>query len=490
MKLKKIAALFAAAGISAPVFATNGMNMAGYGPISEAMGGASMAYDNGVAALINNPATLGFMAPGTSRFDIGVGDLMPRAASEGTDSSGRNYFMPAFGYARRDGNITWGFGLMAQGGMGTDYSDSAEMGQLFSMNFGTLPPSAAPIADPGLQNKSEVGVGRVMFPIAYNATPDLVLAGSVDFVWAGMDVKWLIDGAHFGSFMAGAQPFGTVGGSMLGAFQGAMLAGQFATLNYGYFDFDTSSKFTQKATSTGWAGNLGFTYKVSPVLTVGGVYHSKTHLADMTTGSSDTTATFSVGGGTLGNQIIPVTGKATVKDFQWPETYGLGLAYQATDKWLLVGDYKHIGWANVMKNFSLSFTAAGTQANPIAQGGFAGTTMNLVYYQNWKDQEVLQLGAAYRYDDQWTWRFGTNIANNPIPDQYVSPLFPAIMKTHVMGGVGYAYTKNTSVDGSFVYAPKVTVTNKWGSALGMPSTYNQTVSLGGYGWTLMYSARF
>ena len=46
--------------LSAPigVYATNGMNLEGYGPIATAMGGASMAYDNGTAAVINNPATL------------------------------------------------------------------------------------------------------------------------------------------------------------------------------------------------------------------------------------------------------------------------------------------------------------------------------------------------------------------------------------------------------------------------------------------------
>ena len=38
------------------------MNMEGYGPIATGMGGASMAYDNGTAAVINNPATLGLMA--------------------------------------------------------------------------------------------------------------------------------------------------------------------------------------------------------------------------------------------------------------------------------------------------------------------------------------------------------------------------------------------------------------------------------------------
>ncbi len=80
MKLKKIAALLAAAGpmvVAAPAFATNGMNMEGYGPIATGMGGASMAYDNGTAGLINNPATLGLMKSGTTRLDVAIGGLHP-----------------------------------------------------------------------------------------------------------------------------------------------------------------------------------------------------------------------------------------------------------------------------------------------------------------------------------------------------------------------------------------------------------------------------
>ena len=46
---------------STTVHATNGMNLEGYGPIATGMGGASMAYDNGAAAMMNNPATLGLM---------------------------------------------------------------------------------------------------------------------------------------------------------------------------------------------------------------------------------------------------------------------------------------------------------------------------------------------------------------------------------------------------------------------------------------------
>ena len=56
-----VAALLVLAGAT-PAFATNGMNLEGYGSKSMAMGGAGMAYDTGNSAVMNNPATLGFMA--------------------------------------------------------------------------------------------------------------------------------------------------------------------------------------------------------------------------------------------------------------------------------------------------------------------------------------------------------------------------------------------------------------------------------------------
>lgn len=53
-----------------PALATNGMLMEGYGAISHAMGGASMAFDNGTGAMVNNPATLGLISQ-DNRMDRG-----------------------------------------------------------------------------------------------------------------------------------------------------------------------------------------------------------------------------------------------------------------------------------------------------------------------------------------------------------------------------------------------------------------------------------
>ena len=96
--------LFLGAGTA---LATNGMLMEGYGPISHAMGGASMAFDNGAAAMVNNPATLGLMSQ-DNRVDVMIGHLRPDVTFKmgennyGSDSTA--FFMPAVGYVKKTAN--------------------------------------------------------------------------------------------------------------------------------------------------------------------------------------------------------------------------------------------------------------------------------------------------------------------------------------------------------------------------------------------------
>jgi len=161
----------ALAGLAGNAFATNGMNVEGYGPIATGMGGASMAYDNGTAAVMNNPATLGLMSNG-SRLDVAVGFLGPDVSlSMGggpvAESGGNSYVMPAIGWIKKSGPMSYGVALFAQGGMGTEWDDATFLGA-YSVDGGP--------------QRSELGVGRLIAPLAYEVNPNLVVGGSVDLV--------------------------------------------------------------------------------------------------------------------------------------------------------------------------------------------------------------------------------------------------------------------------------------------------------------------
>lgn len=504
MKIKTIAALLAAAGMASPVFATNGMNMEGYGPVAMGMGGAAYAYDNGTAGLINNPATLAMMASGTSRLDIAIGGLHPdvttkMAGMPNADSDGTAYYMPAVGYVRKDGKLAWGIGMMAQGGMGTEYGTNSFLSGYRSIMSGMSKGAAGSAGNSGQENRTELGIGRVMVPLTYDVSDNFRVGGTVDFLWGGLDLRMVMDGNTFAQFAGFAAPsaLGTASGSMvnklslflnpkvfgpMGLCAGPGGNGCINDVRWAQFDFSEGSNgMKQQATTTGWAANIGFTWKATPTLSVGGVYHAKTSLQDM---EGDANVKMNVDVQGAGNMTTTIAGKIKVVNFQWPETFGLGIAYQASDKLLLVADYKRIGWAGVMKNFSMSFTANSTQTDPMAgqMVGAGAGQLNAILNQNWDNQNIVMLGGSYRMSDPLTLRAGLSIGNNPIPGGLMNPLFPAIETNHYTFGAGYAFSKESTVDFAFSRATKVSSTNN--NMGGVTTDHSQG------NWQLMYSRRF
>lgn len=424
------------AAAAAPAWATNGMNMEGYGPVSTGMGGASQAIDHGTAAMAQNPATLGLMAAGSSRMDLAFGRLGPKVNSSipgfaSADSSGTAYYMPALGFARRQGALTWGVGLFAQGGMGTDYAGDS----FLAMGSGQ------PV-------RSELGVGRLLLPVAWQATPDLTIGASLDFVWAGLDLRMAASGAQLGGLVTGVS--GNLGMAM------PALAGA----PWARIDFSNSSDFTGAAKSTGWAGKLGLVYRLAPGLTLGASYQTETSLGDMKTSASG--ASLSAFGG------FADSGRITVVDFQWPAMTALGIAWQSGPA-LLVADVKRVDWSRVMKDFRMRYDSAGM-----------GGSVSFALPQNWKDQTVISLGGAFAISPALTLRAGYNRADNPIPEAFVNPLFPATEKTHYTLGLGWRTSPAGELNASLTVAPKSTVTNGQGVVISHKQTNLQ----------MMYSHRF
>jgi long-chain fatty acid transport protein len=424
-----------------PAWATNGMNMEGYGPVSTGMGGAAQAMDHGAAAMAQNPATLALGGPG-ARLDVAIGVLGPDVQSSAgpmsAKSGGTSYVMPAFGYVRRNGDLTYGFGVFAQGGMGTEYGANTFLA-----------------AGSGEPVRSELGVGRVMLPLAWNLTPDFAIGATLDFMWAGLDLRMAAPASDLGALVTGGSGNLAMG---LQTMLPTLPAG-----TWGRIDFSDKSDFTGKAKSTGWAGKLGMVWRASPSFTVGASYQFESSLGDMKTGSDG--ASLSIQG------LGAIPGRITVVDFQWPSMTALGAAWQATPTVLVAADLKRIGWKSVMKDFRMKFDST---AAP-----FDGS-VSFALPQNWKDQTVTNLGLAWQATPALTLRAGLNLASNPIPDATVNPLFPATVEDHYTFGIGYRFSPASEVNASLTTAPKVTVTNGQGVRIEHAQTNVQ----------LMYSHRF
>ena len=389
MQLNKLAATFAAVGVAMPgaAMATNGMIMEGYGPVAAGMGGASMAYDNGSAAMANNPATLGLMANG-SRADIMLGFVGPDVKTPMGTSEADAFYMPAIGYVKKQDRLAYGVGIYGQGGMGTEYANG---------------------------DMAQVSVGRVIFPVAYAVTNRLNIGGSVDFVWAGMDL------------IADLNP-----------------------LNPGKeINFSDDSDFTGEAKGYSLAAKLGFTYKLSDALTVGGVYQTAGNLPDLEDGSYK------------------------VEGFDMPPVVGLGLAWQANDRLMLAADVKDVMWGSSMNTVTISNTDTG---------------MVVPFQQDWDDQIVAALGLSYKFTGAFTGRVGYNYGKNAIPDEFVNYLWPAIMEDHYTAGFGYAFNKQSELNFAVSVAPEVSVT---GTGPNPPmGNGGLVIEHSQVNWQLMYSLKF
>jgi len=178
--------------------------------------------------------------------------------------------------------------------------------------------------------------------------------------------------------------------------------------------------------------NLGAAYEISG-FTIGAMYKSQIDMEYK--GFDKTVAVFTNGLGYSNNELST------------PAEIGLGVSYQMNEHTVAI-DYKNIAWSK-------------------AKG-----------YEDfeWDDQNVFALGYEYKVEG-WAARVGYNYASSPISEQNYTGVnsanlaattvnmfnllgFPAVIETHYTIGGTYEFSKQTSLDLAFAYAPEATETYK------------------------------
>jgi long-chain fatty acid transport protein len=196
-------------------------------------------------------------------------------------------------------------------------------------------------------------------------------------------------------------------------------------LQYGSLDINYDGSTTQGvAQDLGMGYNIGVAYEMG-ALTLGASYKSA---IDMEYKGQISTAM----GDFTGMMGFPNPGIAD--NLEQPAEMGIGASYAVNGHTVAV-DYKKIKWSDAKgyKNFG------------------------------WDDQDVFVVGYQYAQDN-WALRAGYNYAKSPIKDQMTTnPLantfnllgFPATIESHYTVGASYGFTKMTSVDLAYMYAPEV-----------------------------------
>lgn len=381
-KNKILVSLLIAGGLVSPVaHATNGYFAHGYGMKAKGMAGVGIALPQDALAAATNPA--GMVMVG-NRLDVGVDWFKPVRGADLTSAMGpmsgsyggngdSNFFVPEFGYNDTlNADSSLGIAIYGNGGMNTKYK-----------NF----------------NASVVGS-----PLQFG-TGDLGVDLSQLFIAPTYATKLNADNA--------------VGISLNLAYQMFKAEGlqNFGIMNPGY------------DSSTGWGVRIGWTGQVSPSVTLGATYQTKTTMGKF----GKYKGLFAEQGG-----------------FDIPANYGVGIAAKLGDKTTLAADVQKIGYSSVK---SIANTANVNMAtNPPGSANGPGF--------GWRDMTVFKLGVSHQYDSGLVLRAGYSTGRQPIPDNETmfNILAPGVEQDHLTLGATWTLPSKSELTVGYMRALKKTVT--------------------------------
>ena len=409
MKLKKIAALLFAVGVSAPAFATNGYFSHGYGMKAKGMAGAATATASDAMGGANNPASMVFAG---DRLDVGIDWFSPKRGASRTgsfadfseDSASNNFLVPEFGYNMMLGEkMSLGITVYGNGGMNTDYAQGN---------------SVTGIACPG--SNPLCGVGKL-----------------------GVNLEQLIVAPTF-AYKINAN--NAIGVSPLFVYQRFSENGLQA---FAGLSSDATKLFNQGHDSaTGWGVRLGWQGKVSDSVTLGAAYSPEINMSK-----------FNRYAGLLAEQ----------GDFDIPANWNLGVAFKATPAVTIAVDYQHIQYADVksVANSAVaSFPAAVVAGSPFQLGNSEGLGFG------WSNIDVVKLGVEYKYNDKLTLRAGFNKGGNPVKsgEQTFNILAPGVVTDHYTLGMTYGVTKDSELTVAYMHAKENSVSGATNPYFGVGGT--------------------
>jgi long-chain fatty acid transport protein len=296
--------------------------------------------------------------------------------------------------------LTWGIGLFAQGGMGAEYKD-------LNTPFGGKD-----------DTYTNVMYAKLTPTLAWTVTPAFRLGAALNVGYAQTALKFFPNTSAFIDVNADGVPDVQ--------FPGMNMKDMWA-LSYG--------------------GRFGFQYRLGD-LSVGGAYLTPTDLEFKHGTMTLNFENLPTGPGTTLGKKVKYDAEMT--GFNWPQQAGLGLSYRITPKVRVAGDVNWIDWSSAVKTVKIKVK------NPDVAG--APETMTIPFTMNWKDQWVYAVGVEFLPAPAWAVRFGYNHANSPVPDDTLTPLFPAIVTDHLTTGFGYK-TGNWTYDTGVEYGLPAKQTN-------------------------------
>jgi long-chain fatty acid transport protein len=387
------ATLAAGALLPAMAGATDGYFSHGYGMKSIGMGGASVTRTDDGFGGANNPAEMVFAG---NRFDVGIDWFRPTRSADRTgaaipplngsvDSDSKNFYIPELAYNRMvQPNLSLGVTVYGNGGMNTDYPQG---------NFQCPTPTGTFVSANILCGQGRLGVNLTQLIIAptlaYKLTPD-----------QGIGIAPLLAYQRFS--VVGVQAFSSLSSA----------------------PSDVSNN--GDASSRGAGVRIGYLGHLSPLVTLGASYATKTSMSK-----------FDRYQGLFADQ----------GEFDIPGHFALGVGLRPSKDWNIALDFERIlyGQIDSVGNPSTNQAPLGASNGP----GFG-----------WQNINVWKLGAEYAVNSAWTLRAGYNKAANPIEarDVTFNILAPGVVQDHFTLGFTFGLNAVSELTMAYMYAPSKSVT--------------------------------
>lgn len=355
-------------------FASNGINLTGFGTESSVMGGADIALARDTTAPGTNPSGLTQIEHGA--FDIYASPYAVTDVSHndslGNDKGISNPVGLIFGggYAHHTPGsaLYYGVGVFVSAGIGFAYHDLENV-------FGTRDTARAIL-----------GVSRVAPAVAWKVNDKLSLGLTVSPVYSAIQQTFLP-----GTSVANAQD---------------------PQLSFFGFDFD-------KAQGLSMSARAGLQYRVSDSLLVAAAYASRTpvRLRD---------GNLRVNYSAI-NEGVVTYNDARLDGLNLPQEVTLGLRYEPSTRLMWVFEVNWMNWDDAINSTVL------TARRP--NNANVADNVRIESKVDFRDQFVLSVGMVQQWDEKTRVRAGINYAHRPIPNKNLSPIFPIIQASHIAVGI-------------------------------------------------------
>lgn len=389
MKFTRVFAFMALAGLAGSAYATNGYFSHGYGMKAKGMAGASTAMSDDAFGGANNPASMAFAG---NRLDLGVDLFSPRREA----SNAGDFGTPVS--STSDSN----YFLVPELGYNHMVNNNLALGVTVYGNGG-MNTNYKALSGFGTTNilggQGKLGVDLIQLIVAPTAAYKISANHSIG-------ISPLIGYQRFKAY--GLQAFNSYSASNTNL------------TNNGYDD------------SFGYGVRIGYMGKITPTVTIGAAYASKMNFQE-----------FDKYKGLFAEQ----------GDFDIPENYNLGAAWDVTPTVKLALDYQRI-------NFSKVASVGNPVTNLLVLGQPLGSTNGPGF--GYSNINVWKLGTEYKYSQNLTLRAGYSHSDNPISasdtgETMLNILAPAVIKDTATLGFTYTLASGNELTMAYMHGFKNSV---------------------------------